>query len=90
MVEKSAPKQKLYAYVDESGQDIKSSFFVVVAVVSDKNQETLRKALLKVEQLAKTGNKKWRKVRPNYRLKYLETLLAKDIARGDIFYGYYQ
>ena len=85
MAEKGSPKQKLYDYVDESGQDIKSAFFVVVALVSAENQEVLRKKLLKVERLVGTGNKKWRKVRPVNRLKYLKTLLEKEIAKGNIF-----
>ena len=56
------PKQKLYAYVDESGQDIKSSFFVVVAVVSDEEQDVPSRVEMgnpgRNEQL-KTGASEW-------------------------------
>jgi hypothetical protein len=38
--------QKLYCYVDETGQDTASSIFVVVAVVSAQDQEPLREALM--------------------------------------------
>lgn len=47
--------QKLYCYVDETGQDTKSEFFIVVVVVNDENQELLRGNLCKIEALAKIG-----------------------------------
>ena len=37
--------RKLYCYVDETGQDIGSEFFIVVAVVSDEDQYRLRRQL---------------------------------------------
>ena len=37
--------QKLYCYVDETGQDKGSDFFIVVAVVSEKEQALLRDQL---------------------------------------------
>ena len=33
------PKEKLYCYVDETGQDPAASVFVVVVVVSAENQD---------------------------------------------------
>lgn len=35
--------QKLYCYVDKTGQDTKSEFFIVVAIVNDKDQNLLKK-----------------------------------------------
>jgi len=37
--------QKLYCYVDETGQDPASEFFIVVAIVLQKEQESIRKKL---------------------------------------------
>ena len=86
----SEQKQKLYCYVDETCQDPASSLFVVVAVVSGETQDTLREALLEIEQAAGTGHRKWHKSRPARRLRYLTLVLERNIARGDVFFGSYQ
>jgi hypothetical protein len=44
------PKEKLYCYVDETGQDAASTVFVVVAVVSAEEQDALRQALMEIER----------------------------------------
>ncbi len=53
--------QKIYCYVDETGQDVGSEFFIVVAIVNDKDQNPLREDLLKIESQAKIGQRKWHK-----------------------------
>ena len=40
-------KQKLYAYVDESGQDTKGSMFVVSVLVLEEERETVLQQLAK-------------------------------------------
>ena len=82
--------QKLYCYVDESGQDAKSEVFVVVAVVSDKEQDKLRNQLLEIEYLAKMGKRKWHKSRPERRFKYLQLALQKEIGKGEVYFGHYK
>jgi hypothetical protein len=51
-------KQKLYAYVDESGQDSKGQIFIVSVVVVGQRRDELRKKLRAIER---TSNKKLRK-----------------------------
>jgi hypothetical protein len=82
-------KQKLYCYVDETGQDDASRVFVVVAVVSADDQERFREALTEIERAAGTGNRKWHKSRPERRLRYLELALERDIGLEDVFFGSY-
>ncbi len=82
--------QKLYCYVDETGQDTKSEIFVVVAVVNDQNQEMLRQQLIEVEGLAKTHQLKWHKLRNDRRLDYLNLILGRKIASRDVYIGRYQ
>lgn len=67
--------QKLYCYVDETGQDTKSQFFIAVAVVSGDDQHILREKLIQIEKKAKTGHRKWHKSKPERRLAYLTTEL---------------
>ena len=82
--------QRLYCYVDESGQDPRSAIFIVVAVVSESDQHRLREQLITVESLAKTGQRKWHKSRSERRLKYLEVVLERQIAHGEVYVGRYQ
>ncbi|MBI2552005.1 DUF3800 domain-containing protein [Candidatus Uhrbacteria bacterium] len=82
-------KQKLYCYVDESGQDARSTFFVVVAVITEEN-ERLKEKLQRIEKSAGVGNKKWRKTRSSNRCRYLQTLLEQQIGFGSVFFGAYK
>ena len=85
----STPRQKLYCYVDETGQDATSTVFVVVAVVTAKEQEELRRALTEIEHAAGTGHRKWHKSRSARRLRYLRLVLERGIGRGEVFFGFY-
>ncbi len=55
--------KKLYVYVDETGQDSGSNFFVVVNVISENDQEAIRIKLRELEKETKVGLKKWQKSR---------------------------
>ena len=81
--------QKLYCYVDETGQDIGSTFFWVVAVVSDQDQHALREELDVIEVQAHTGARKWHKSRPQRRIDYLSRVLDRGICAGSVFAGCY-
>jgi hypothetical protein len=82
-------KQKLYCYVDETGQDDASSVFVVVAVVSERDQDKLRQELTDIERIAGRGHRKWHKSRPERRLRYLELALERNVGQEDVFFGSY-
>ncbi|HLK22619.1 MAG TPA: DUF3800 domain-containing protein [Bryobacteraceae bacterium] len=86
----SGKKQKLYCYVDETGQDPSARFFIVVAIVAGEEQESLREALTAVERSAGTGHKKWHKIRSESRLRYLERVLQQSLAAGKVFYGCFE
>ncbi len=83
-------RQKMYCYVDETGQDNSSEFFIVVAVVNDDDQDAVREKLLAVEQFAGTGARKWHKSKRERRLAYLDAVLQRAIAAEDIFVGRYK
>ena len=46
------PKQKLYCYVDETGQDIGSKFFLVSVVILEKERDEIRQKLRELEKLS--------------------------------------
>ena len=49
-------KQKIYCYVDETGQDVGSLFYIVTALVSASEQYQLRAQLLKIEERGRAEN----------------------------------
>jgi hypothetical protein len=83
-------RKKIYVYVDESGQDRRSEHFIVVAVVTDKNQEDLRLELLSVEEEAQTNKMKWHKTRHERRIDYLTKILDRKIATKEVYFGRYK
>lgn len=82
--------QKLYCYVDETGQDVGSEFFIVVAIVSDKKQDLLRRNLYKIESLTKIGKRKWHKSSSERKKQYLQLVIKEEICRGEIYFGHYR
>ena len=82
--------QKLYAYVDESGQDPKSEFFVVVAVISADDQAELRKRLECIEDMAQTNKLKWHKTSYDRKMRYLSLVLEQKIAAGKVYFAHYK
>lgn len=80
-------RQKIYVYVDESGQDDLSKIFVVVSVVTISNQEQLREELLQVESDANTHALKWNQCRHDRRMEYLLLVLRRRIGAGFVFMG---
>ena len=63
---------KLYAYVDESGQDTAGSFFVVSVLVVAEQHDQLGRELLAIEQQSGKRAIKWHRARPDYREAYIE------------------
>lgn len=81
------PKPKrLYCYVDETGQDAGSNFFVVVSIVSGDEQNKIRNELLKVEENSKVHARKWFNSRSPIKEEFLRTLIKQDLGKGDVYY----
>jgi hypothetical protein len=81
--------QKLHCYVDETGQDVSSHVFIVVAVVSSKERHALSDTLCEIEEQAETGHRKWHKTRSSPRLCYLNLALERSAGHGEVFFGSY-
>ncbi len=82
--------QKLYCYVDETGQDARSNVFIVVAIVSEEEQSRLRQQLIDAEQTSGIGISKWNNASHDRRMKFLQIVLDQGIAKGDLFYSSYE
>lgn len=79
-------KKKLYAYVDESGQDTKGFVFVVSVLILEKEREEISEALEKIEAESGKKNMKWHKSRHLFRKAYIEELLKMEKMKGRIFF----
>lgn len=78
--------QKLYCYVDETGQDTMGKLFIVVALVVEKEREELEIFLEEAEKTSGKGKRKWIKSRAKERNKYLELTLKPKYLQEKVFY----
>jgi len=79
-------KKKLYAYVDESGQDTKGLIFIVSVLILEKEREEISKELEKIENDSGKKNMKWNKSRHEFRKAYIEKLFKMEKIKGRIFF----
>lgn len=87
----TAKTQKLYCYVDESGQDPASPDFISVAVVIPREiKDTYQQQLLAIEQSVPTHGLKWHKTKRKRGFQYLAAVLDQSIAKEETFIGYFQ
>ena len=82
--------QKLYCYVDESGQDTKGKIFLVSVIIIDKEREEIRKKLEEIEEKSGKRNRKWYKTNNERRLNYIQKIIKSDFLKGRIFYSKYE
>jgi hypothetical protein len=81
--------QKLYAYVDESGQDTLGELFVVATVLTADNHERVRQSLERLERALGKGLRKWIKATPRQRLAYLTAVLQLPALHGRLFAAHF-
>ncbi|PIT98156.1 MAG: hypothetical protein COT71_02220 [Candidatus Andersenbacteria bacterium CG10_big_fil_rev_8_21_14_0_10_54_11] len=79
-------RQKLYAYVDESGQDTYGRLFVVSVLIVEAEREALEKRLEDIEADSGKGIMKWQKSWPEVRHTYIEALAEMSWQHATIFY----
>jgi hypothetical protein len=87
-METPAP-QKLYAFVDESGQDTLGELFVVAAVLTGEDHERVRQSLERLERASGKGRRKWVKSTPRQRLAYLTAILPLPALHGRLFAAHF-
>ena len=81
-----AVRNHLRLYLDETGQDTKGLFFLVVAVVTGGNRESLREELERIETLTRKRRQKWRKASFDHRIRYLEAVVdQRSFANSLVF-----
>lgn len=78
--------EKIYCYVDETGQDTKGKLFVVVAVIVGKTRDQLLADLCSIEKATTTRPLKWNKTRTAEKKKYIEQVLKIRELKGQIYF----
>jgi hypothetical protein len=82
--------KKIYCYVDETGQDTMGKLFIVVAIVVEKERETLTFKLEKTESRSGKEQRKWFKTKEIERNKYLDTVLSFKELKNKIYYQVFE
>jgi hypothetical protein len=80
------PTEKLYCYIDETGQDTKGRLFVVSVVVAKRDRDELVGVLEQLERDSGKGYVKWRKAKRVFKYDYIERVLRHQLFAGKIFY----
>ncbi len=89
MTDSPKHKQKLYCYVDETGQDTKGDLFLVALVVTGSERDEL---VREAEQIEKKSGKhliKWRKTRLDRKTAYLRAILSSPQFAEKLFFARY-
>ncbi|MBI4253260.1 DUF3800 domain-containing protein [Candidatus Uhrbacteria bacterium] len=79
--------QKLYCYVDESGQDDRSQYFTVVVIICFGDRDIIRQQLIDIEHITKTYGLKWHKTKHDRRMHYLAVACKSDVGAVTTYYG---
>lgn len=80
------PTEKLYCYVDETGQDTKGRLFVVSVAVAKKERDELLHLLGRIEGESGKRAVKWRQAKRAFKYAYMELVLRHPQFVGKIFY----
>lgn len=78
--------QKLYAYVDESGQDTNGALFVVGVVILEEERDSILKKLERIEDESGKKNIKWHKARHDFREAYIRGIAQSSGFENTLFF----
>lgn len=78
--------QKLYCYVDESGQDTAGKIFIVSVVVAGEERDKLLELCEQLERVSGKRKDKWGKARHKHRMRYIRHIFADDRFKRSLRY----
>jgi hypothetical protein len=82
-------KQKLYCYLDETGQDTQGRLFLVAVVIAGEDRDDLAAELERIEAASGKRLSKWRKASFERKTGYIRSVLALPQIGGCLFYARY-
>ncbi len=86
---KSCHKEKLFCYVDETGQDTLGQLFIVSVVVLAEDRDRLRRDLEQIEGDSGKIQRKWTRSTPRQREGYMQSVLKHPGLAGKLHYSIY-
>lgn len=81
---------KIYCYVDESGQHTEGEYFLVSVVITGENRKSLEKTLLSIETHSGKRHLKWSKTKDDYRLAYIKAVLSNEAFQNRLYAAYFE
>jgi hypothetical protein len=81
--------QKLYCYIDETGLNPGSKFFLVSVVIAEGERDELVKKLEAIERASGKGRRKWLETRDAQRLAYIGQVVRSPLFKNSLHYAVY-
>ncbi len=78
---------RLYAYIDESGQETEGRIFVVGTVVVGIDHDEVLRQLEAIEARSRKRHLKWHRARPVFRQAYMNELVNLERLHGCLFFS---
>src|SRR5258708_36108466 len=82
--------QKLYCYVDETGQDTKGELFLVALVVTDDERDKLTTEAERIEKETGKSLKKWRRAAFSRKIEYIKAIFSSPLFINSLFFASYE
>jgi hypothetical protein len=82
--------EKIYCYVDETGQDTEGDLFIVSVVVSGVERDQVRELCEKIEMETRKGQVKWIKADFKRKVEYVRRILQEPIFNGKLNFAVYR
>src|SRR3990167_5466066 len=82
--------QKLYCYVDESGQDTKGDWFLVAVIMLGVNIDKIKLKLEKIERQSGKFTTKWHRSKHLQRTRYFDAIINLKELKYSLYYSIYK
>ena len=82
--------QKLYCYVDESGQDTKGDWFLVAVIMLGVNRDKIKLKLEKIERQSGKFTTKWHRSKHLQRTRYFDAIINLKELKYSLYYSIYK
>src|SRR3989339_428750 len=79
--------QKLYCYIDETGQDTKGELFIVSVILIDQDKQKIEDQLIDCEKQSKKGKTKWQKAKFYQREAYINQIFTIKKLKDHLYYS---
>lgn len=82
--------QKIYCYVDETGQDTQGALFIVSVVVTDTERDRITRLCEAIERSSGKKRVKWTKTHYTRQVAYIEQILQEPAFQGRLYFAIYR